>query len=137
VVVDISVPRDVDPAIAPIDGVAHFDIDDLERVVEAGLNGRRADAARGEDLALDAARRFAAWRSGRRAAPAITALRARAEEIRRAELDRVADRWERLSEADRRRLDALTRRLVNKLLHEPTVGLREAAEAQAPGARLP
>ncbi len=68
-----------------------------------------------------AARAFAAWRRGRGPRPPITALRARAEEIRRSELDRFADRWEGLSDADRPRLDALTARIVNKLLHEPTV----------------
>jgi glutamyl-tRNA reductase len=134
-IVDISVPRDVDTAVAGVPGVALFDIDDLERVVEAGLNGRRAEAVRGEGYVLDAVERFAAWRRGLRAAPAIAALRARAEEIRRAELDRAAERWEGLSEADRARLEALTRRIVNKLLHEPTVGLREDAAAPAAGAR--
>jgi glutamyl-tRNA reductase len=129
VIVDISVPRDVHADVASIDGVALFDIDDLVRVAEAGLNGRRVEAERGERYVADAVRAFAAWRRGLRAAPAITALRARAEEIRRSELARVTDGWEGLSEADRRRLDALTRRMVSKLLHEPTVRLRAAAEA--------
>ena len=128
-IVNISVPRDVHAAAAGVAGVALFDIDDLARVAEANLNGRRVEAERGEGYVRDAARAFAAWRRGRRAEPAITALRARAEEIRRSELDRVADRWEGLSEADRLRLDALTARIVNKLLHEPTVALRAAAQA--------
>ncbi len=72
---------------------------------------------------------FAAWRAGRAAGPAIAALRARAEEIRRAELERVSDQWEGVSEADRARLEALTARIVNKLLHEPTLALRAAAQA--------
>ena len=137
VIVDISVPRDVHAGVAGVAGVALFDIDDLERVVEANLNGRRVEAERAEGHVLGAVQGFAAWRRGLRAAPAIVALRARAEEIRRAELDRAAERWEGLSEADRARLEALTRRLVNKLLHEPTVGLREAAEAPAADGRLP
>ena len=128
-IVNISVPRDVHAAAAGVAGVALFDIDDLARVAEANLNGRRVEAERGEGYVRDAARAFAAWRRGRRAEPAITALRARAEEIRRSELDRVADRWEGLSDADRLRLDALTARIVNKLLHEPTVALRAAAQA--------
>jgi glutamyl-tRNA reductase len=128
VIVDISVPRDVDEAVAGIAGVALFDIDDLVRVAEASLNGRSLEARRAERHVQEAARAFAAWRAGRRADPAIAALRARAEEIRRAELDRVAERWEGLADADRDRLDALTRRIVNTLLHEPTVALRAAAE---------
>jgi glutamyl-tRNA reductase len=135
VIVDIAVPRDVDAGVADVAGVALLDIDDLERVVEASLNGRRAEALRGESYVRDAAQAFAAWRAGRRADSAITALRARAEEIRRAELDRAADGWEGLSAANRARLDALTRRIVNKLLHEPTVALREAAEATPAGTR--
>ncbi len=137
VIVDIAVPRDVDAGVAGLAGVALFDIDDLERVVEGSLNGRRLEARRVEGYVREAAGAFAAWQRARGADPAISALRARAEEIRRAELDRAAERWEGLSEADRERLDALTRRLVNKLLHEPTVALREAAEAPAADARLP
>ena len=135
VIVDIAVPRDVDAGVADIAGVALLDIDDLERVVEANLNGRRLEARRVEGYVREASGAFAAWRAGRRADPAISALRARAEEIRRAELDRAADGWEGLSAADRARLDALTRRIVNKLLHEPTVALREAAEATPAGTR--
>jgi glutamyl-tRNA reductase len=78
---------------------------------------------------LVAVRAFAAWRRGLVAAPAIAALRTRAEEIRRAELDRFHDQWEGVSEADRRLLETLTTRIVNKLLHEPTERLRAEAEA--------
>jgi glutamyl-tRNA reductase len=128
VIVDISVPRDVDPGIAAIAGVSLCDIDDLERVVEANLNGRRVEAERGEGHVLDAVQGFAAWRRGMQAAPAIISLRARAEEIRRAELDRAQEGWEDLSEVGRRRLEALTASIVNKLLHEPTVRVRASAE---------
>ncbi len=135
-IVDIAVPRDVHGAVARVAGVALFDIDDLVRVAEANLNGRRVEARRAERYVHEAAGTFAGWRRARRADPAISALRARAEEIRRGELDRAAERWEGLTEADRERLDALTRRIVNKLLHEPTVRLREAAEVPAADARL-
>jgi glutamyl-tRNA reductase len=128
VIVDISVPRDVEGSAAELDGVALFDIDDLEQVVEANLNGRRLEAERGEGFVLGAVRGFSAWRRGLSAAPAITSLRARAEEIRQAELARLERDWEGLSEADRERLDALTRGIVNKLLHEPTVRVKAAAE---------
>jgi glutamyl-tRNA reductase len=128
VIVDISVPRDVEASAAELDGVALFDIDDLEQVVEANLNGRRLEAERGEGFVLGAVRGFSAWRRGLSAAPAITSLRARAEEIRQAELARLERDWEGLSEADRERLDALTRGIVNKLLHEPTVRVKAAAE---------
>jgi glutamyl-tRNA reductase len=126
-IVDISVPRDVDAAVASLEGVALFDIDDLERVVELNLNGRRLEAERGEGFVIGAVQGFAAWRRGLSATPAIASLRARAEQIRRTELARLDGEWEGLSEADRDRLDALTKGIVNKLLHEPTVRVREAA----------
>jgi len=128
VIVDISVPRDVDPAVAGIPGVALFDIDDLERVVESNLNGRRLEAERGEGFVIGAVQGFASWRRGLNAAPAITSLRARAETIRQTELERLEGSWEHLSEADRARVEALTKGIVNKLLHEPTVRVRAAAE---------
>ena len=128
VIVDISVPRDVDAAVAGLPGVALFDIDDLERVVEANLNGRRLEAERGEGFVIGAVQGFSSWRRGLSATPAITSLRARAEEIRLAELDRLDGSWEDLSEADRARVEALTKGIVNKLLHEPTVRVRAAAE---------
>lgn len=128
VIVDISVPRDVDAAVARIPGVALFDIDDLERVVETNLNGRRREAERGEGFVIGAVQGFSAWRRGLKAAPAITSLRERAEAIRRGELARLDGQWDGLSDADRERVEALTKGIVNKLLHEPTVRVRAAAE---------
>jgi glutamyl-tRNA reductase len=127
-VVDISVPRDVDPGATAIPGITLFDIDDLERVVESNLNGRRLEAERGEGFVIGAVQGFAAWRRGMSAAPAITSLRQRAEAIRLGELARLDGQWDALSDADRERLDSLTRGIVNKLLHEPTVRVRAAAE---------
>lgn len=128
VIVDISVPRDVDTAVAHLPGVSLFDIDDLERVVEANINGRRLEAQRGEELVVSAVRDFSAWRRGLSAAPAITSLRARAEAIRTSEVSRLEGQWEGLTEADRARIEALTKGIVNKLLHEPTIRARAAAE---------
>ena len=128
VIVDISVPRDVDAAVAEVEGVALFDIDDLERVVETNLNGRRLEAERAEGFVIGAVQGFSAWRRGQNASPAIASLHARGEEIRRAELARMEAQWEALSDADRERLDALTKGIVRKLLHEPTVRARAAAE---------
>ena len=77
---------------------------------------------------IGAVQGFSAWRRGLNATPAITSLRARAEAIRQAELARLEGQWEGLSEADRARVEALTKGIVNKLLHEPTVRVRAAAE---------
>lgn len=127
-IIDISVPRDIDPAIAQLPTVVLQDIDDLERVVEANLNGRRIEAALGEQIVSDAVAGFAEWRSGLVAAPAIRGLREQAEEIRRLELERTAGAWDSLSDTDRERLEALTKSIVNKILHEPTVRARAAVQ---------
>ncbi len=128
VIVNISVPRDVNAAVAEVEGVALFDIDDLERVVETNLNGRRLEAERAEGFVIGAVQGFSAWRRGLNASPAIASLHARGEEIRRAELARMEAQWEGLSDADRERIEALTKGIVSKLLHEPTVRARAAAE---------
>ena len=87
--IDIAVPRDLDPAIARLDGCFLYDIDDLEAVVAETLSGRRAEAERAEQLVAEEAERFRSWRASLDVVPAIASLRARAEEIRSAELAKV------------------------------------------------
>jgi len=125
--IDLAVPRDLDPAINDLDGCFLYDIDDLEAVVADTLAGRRREAERAEAMVAEEARRFSAWHASLGVVPAIASLRARAEEIRAAELARAEGRLERLSEADRRTVEALTAQIVNKLLHLPTVRMKEAA----------
>jgi glutamyl-tRNA reductase len=127
-IIDISVPRDIDPEIAQLPSVVLHDIDDLERVVEANLNGRRLEAVVGEQIVSAAVNGFSEWRSSLVAAPAIRELREHAEEIRRRELDRSASSWESLTDVDRERLEVLTKGIVNKILHEPTVRARAAVQ---------
>jgi glutamyl-tRNA reductase len=125
--VDLAVPRDVDPALSQIDGCFVYDIDDLEAVVEASLAGRRAEAVRAERVVAAEAERFSEWHASLAVVPAIASLRARAEEIRAAELARAEGRLDRLPESDRRVVEAVTAQIVNKLLHLPTVRMKEAA----------
>jgi glutamyl-tRNA reductase len=125
--VDLAVPRDVDPTLAGIDGCFVYDIDDLEAVVEASLSGRRAEAVRAERLVAAEAERFREWQASLVVVPAIASLRARAEEIRAAELARAESRLGRLPESERRAVEAITTQIVNKLLHLPTVRMKEAA----------
>jgi glutamyl-tRNA reductase len=128
--VDIAVPRDVDPDVARRDGCYLYDVDDLERVVADGDDGRAAETARAERLALEEAEAFRAWRLSRDVVPAIASLRALAERIRRDELARAEARLGDLSPTERRAIEALTTRIVEKLLHLPTVRLKEAAAAE-------
>lgn len=125
--VDLAVPRDVDPALSSFDGCFVYDIDDLEGVVAASLAGRRAEAVRAERVVADEADRFREWQASLAVVPAITSLRARAEEIRAAELARLETRLGRLPEGERRLVETLTAQIVNKLLHLPTVRMKEAA----------
>ena len=125
--VDLAVPRDVDPALAAVDGCFVYDVDDLEAVVATSLAGRRAEAVRAERIVSVEADRFREWQLSLSVVPAITSLRARAEEIRATELARVDARLQRLPEGERRAVEALTAQIVNKLLHLPTVRMKEAA----------
>jgi len=127
--VDLAVPRDVDPALATIDGCFVYDIDDLEAVVEASLAGRRVEAVRAEQLVSAEAERFREWRSSLAVVPAIASLRARAEEIRAGELAKAEPRLGRLPESERKLFEAVTSQIVAKLLHLPTVRMKEAAAA--------
>jgi glutamyl-tRNA reductase len=125
--VDLAVPRDVDPALATIDGCFVYDIDDLEAVVQASLAGRRVEAVRAEQIVAVEADRFREWQASLAVVPAIASLRARAEEIRSRELAKAEGRLERLPESERKLVEAVTAQIVAKLLHLPTVRMKEAA----------
>jgi glutamyl-tRNA reductase len=127
--VDIAVPRDVDPAVNEIEGCYLYDVDDLERVVEESVAGRREEAVRAESIVSEEAERFRDWQLSLDVVPAIASLRARAESIREAELARAERRLGSLSPSQRRAVESLTAQIVNKLLHPPTVRMKEAAAA--------
>jgi glutamyl-tRNA reductase len=124
-VVDVAVPRDVDPGVAQVFGVTLLDIDALRALGEQSLQQRRAEIGRVREIITTELDRYRIERSAREVVPLVTALRERVEQVRQAELDRIASR---LDDPDARAaLDAVTRALVNKLLHEPTVRLKESA----------
>ena len=122
VLVDIAVPRDLDPEIAKVDCCTLYDIDALG----GGLVGREEDVREAEQIVAEEAARFAEWRRSRGAAPAIAALRRHAEEIRTEELARAEPRLAELSERERKAVETLTSQIVNKLLHAPTVRAKES-----------
>lgn len=125
--IDLAVPRDIDPAVHELDGCYLYNLDDLEAVVAESLAVRRSEAERAESIVAGEAERFQAWLASLEVVPAIASLRARAEEIRAGELARLEGRFERLSAADRRAVESLTAGIVNKLLHLPTVRMKQAA----------
>jgi glutamyl-tRNA reductase len=122
--IDLAVPRDLDPTIHELDGCYLYDIDDLEAVVAETLAGRRLEAERAEAIVAGEADRFRDWQASLEVVPAITSLRARAEEIRAAELERA-----KLSGAERRAAESVTAAVLNKLLHLPTIRMKQAAAA--------
>jgi glutamyl-tRNA reductase len=127
--VDLAVPRDIDPAIADLDGCYLYDIDDLEGIVTETLSLRRREAERAETIVAAEAAKFHEWHASLDVVPAIASLRARAEEIREAELQRAESLLGRLDESQRGAVEAVTAQIVNKLLHLPTVRLKQAAAA--------
>jgi glutamyl-tRNA reductase len=131
--IDIAVPRDLDPAIHELEGCYLYDIDDLQGVVVESLAGRRQEAGRAEAIVAAEADRFQEWQASLDVVPAIASLRAWAEGIRAAELERARSRLGRLTDSERAAVESITAQIVNKLLHLPTVRMKEAA-AGADGA---
>jgi glutamyl-tRNA reductase len=132
-VIDLAVPRDVDPEVAQLEDCYVYDIDDLQAVVRESLSGRRREAERAEAIVAHEAERFRDWQASRQVVPAIASLRERAESIRSGELAKAESRLEGLSESERRTVESLTTQIVNKLLHVPIVRLKQAAAAEGSG----
>jgi glutamyl-tRNA reductase len=126
-IVDVAVPRDVDPSVTTLDGVTLLDMDDLRSFAEAGIAERRREIAVVQRLVDDEVSRYFEDVAAREVAPLVVALRDRADAIREAELARYTARLADLSPKERAAVEGLTRGIVNKLLHEPTVRLKDAA----------
>lgn len=129
--IDIAVPRDVEPAVGRLPRVRLYNIDDLQAVCTANLGERAREADRVEALVAEHVERFRLWWQAREVVPTIAALRQRAEEIRQAELARALARLGHLSERDRQVVSALSVAIVNKLLHRPITRLKEVADSRS------
>jgi glutamyl-tRNA reductase len=127
--IDLAVPRDLDPAIHDLDGCYLYDIDDLEAIVSDTLTARRGEAERAEAIVGSESEKFREWQASLDVVPAIMSLRARAEEIREAELRKAEGLLGRLDDSQRKAVEAITAQIVNKLLHLPTVRMKQAAAA--------
>ena len=134
-IVDVAVPRDVDPAARELPGVTLLDMDDLGDFVQHGRAGREREIDAVRAIVDNEVARYLAEASAREVAPLIAALRSRADQVTAAELDRHTSRLADLSPAQRAAVEALLHGVVNKLLHEPTVRLKDAA-GHARGDRL-
>ncbi len=125
--VDIAVPRDIAPDVHGVDGVVVLDLDNLSAWAERGREQRHAEVERVREIVADEVERFAVEATALQAAPLVAGLRERAEEIRQTELTRHGKQLAHLDDASRELVEAITRGLVAKLLHEPSVRLRNQA----------
>ena len=128
-VIDIGVPRNADPAIDELEQVFRYDIDDLASIANANAEGRQRELARAEAIVAEEQQRFEGWFAALRAVPTIKHMRARVEAIREREVERALSRLT-LDPAAREGVEALTRALVNKILHTPLSRLRQEAERE-------
>ncbi|NOY85782.1 MAG: glutamyl-tRNA reductase [Deltaproteobacteria bacterium] len=127
--IDIAVPRDIEPAVNQVENVYAYDIDDLEEVVKANIKTREKEAARAEEIVTQEVKQFHDWMLSRDVFPTIVTLKEWAEDVRRSELEKTMKRMEDLSEADRKRIEAMTEAILNKILHRPIVRIKRASHS--------
>ncbi|HEV8449389.1 MAG TPA: glutamyl-tRNA reductase [Gemmatimonadaceae bacterium] len=126
-ILDIALPRDVDLAVRRLDNVFLYDLDDLQAVVAANVERRRGEMPSAEQLISREVDRYWDWLAGLAAVPTLTQMRSRMEAVRERELSEALRRLDHLAPAERAVVEELSRSLMNKFLHEPTVRLRAAA----------
>ncbi|MFQ5872244.1 MAG: glutamyl-tRNA reductase [Dehalococcoidia bacterium] len=122
--IDIAVPRNIDPGVNQLDNVYLYDIDDLAKVVRTNRQERQKEAERAETMVEKEVGRFLVWLRNREMAPTIISLREKIEAIRAVELTKALNRLGRLSPEDRATVETLTTSLVNKILHTPVAALK-------------
>jgi len=126
--IDIAVPRDIDPGVGAMDNVYLYNIDDLQQVVDENLKSRMAEAARAEEIISGEVALFTRWRATLDAVPTIVDLKNRVEDITRGELDRSMSWMTGLGEEERGNVETLIRSVTNKILHGPVTSLKEECE---------
>jgi glutamyl-tRNA reductase len=126
--IDIAVPRDIEPSVRELRGVTLYDMDDLQREVARNLGTREAESVRARQIVDQEVERFSAWLASLDVVPTIAALRELGDGVIEQVLRENEQRWESLSEADRARVEVLARAVVNRLLHEPTLRLKGAVD---------
>ncbi len=127
-IIDIAIPRDVEPAIGELPNVFVYSIDDLQHIVTSNYERRKAEIPKAESIIAEEVENFWRWYAGLRAVPFIRQLREQAEGMRQDELQRTMSQLSHLSSDDRERVERLTRSLLQKVLHQPTARIRAAAE---------
>jgi glutamyl-tRNA reductase len=127
-IIDISVPRNIDPAINDMPNVYLYNVDDLQGVVDTNVLGRQKEAEKAEEIVDEEIETFVRWQASLDSVPTIIALRDRAEAIKRAEIEKLINRLPELGEKERKAVESMAAAIVNKLIHPPTAALKEDAE---------
>jgi glutamyl-tRNA reductase len=126
--IDIAVPRDIDPRCGEIEGVTLYDIDDLQAVVARNLDTRASEIPRAEEIVEEEIQRFARWLGQLEVLPTVSALREHGNALVEQVLAENAGRWESASPRDIARVEAIARAVMSRLLHEPTIRLRSLSQ---------
>jgi glutamyl-tRNA reductase len=127
--IDISVPRNIDPQVNRIDNVYLYDIDDLQSVVDANVQERQQEALKAEEIVDEEINSIQRWMKSLEVVPTITALRKRADEIRMSEVERIRGKLAHLTKEEQDWIEALAAGIVNKLLHTPLTVLKNEANS--------
>jgi glutamyl-tRNA reductase len=134
-IIDLAVPRDVEPSCSDLDGVTLVDVDGLQEVVRSNLSVREGETRRADEIVEEEIARFATWLSSLDALPTIRALRAHGDDIVDRVLSENAGRWDSASPRDLARIEAIARAIMNRLLHEPTIRLKNVGHGRQQLAR--
>ncbi|MEO7197271.1 MAG: glutamyl-tRNA reductase [Solirubrobacterales bacterium] len=126
--IDLAVPRDIDPACREVTGVVVRDVDDVQTIADRNASGRESEARQAEQLVAAEVVRFESWLGSLEVLPTVTALRGRADEVVRRVLSENEGRFSGLSQDDRKRVEAMARAVASRILHEPTLRLKRAGE---------
>lgn len=127
-IIDISVPRNIDPEINDIDNVYLYNIDDLQGVVDENITERKKEAEKAEAIIEDEIEAFQKWFSSLDSLPVVVALRNKADEIKAEEFSRFANKFPELGEKERKAAEYMASAIINKLIHPPTIAIKEDSE---------
>ncbi len=129
--IDIAVPRDIDPAVGKIDNVYLYNIDDLQDIVDSNLKSRKKEAEKAEAIIDEEVTRYLEWYSALEVVPTIISLREKMEGIIRGEIAKSSPWMENLTEDEKRNIGIMANSIINKVLHDPIVGLKEESKGNS------
>lgn len=127
-IIDISVPRNIDPEINDMNNVYLYDVDDLQGVVDSNITERKKEAEKAEGIVEEEIETFTRWISSLDAVPAVVALREKAESIKNEEFERLINRMPDIGDKERKAIEHMANSIINKLIHAPTIALKEESE---------